>query len=656
MPSLVPIPFMLKKLLVTALVYFMCFISCVQAQEPIKSRPGDLGPEGLKNACASDMMLELLRKNKNFKQQEEQMNRQIINASRQLNDSIITLPVVIHIVNPNPFSIPDAAVIAGIKDLNDAFSKAGLYAAGPGADTKIRFCIAKKDPDGGITTGITRTISYYGSDLNMDIEDGPLKNLIQWDPSRYINIWLIINIHGESYANYSCGVWTRLGIGGYATLPPGGNSLDGIVITGFGKLLAHEMGHYLGLYHTFEGGCFNDDCEVNGDRVCDTPPDGSVSSSASCSSPDNSCNTDTLSNYSNGTFFTDVPDQVSNFMDYSNSACSNQFTQGQADRMRAAIMTQRSGLLQDECTPPCNESIIAGFLRDTAYTSIGESVTFTNTSTGATNYSWLVDGVAIATAVNLTHNFPAVGKYKITLKAFNSDANCFSTYTTYVIVDCGVTARFFTNKKAIASKLPLYPDSIIFTNVSFRGTSYQWLISNNVGMSEQVVSTGTDLTYVFPVPGNYKIRLVATNGTCVDTTGTYQVLVQDPTADAAIFLYNTYCYQETKVKLSMCVDNYGFAPLPKGTPITFYDADPRLPGANKLSPTFYLPYVTQGGFCRYCFDHTLDIPYAKLNQLYAVFNDSGNTAPLVLPNRPFPELNYANRSEERRVGKECRAQ
>src|SRR5688572_12084139 len=113
MPSLVPIPFMFKKLLVTALVYFICFITCVQAQEPIKPPADHLGPERLKNACASDMMRELLRKNKNFKQQEEQMNRQIINASRELNDSIITLPVVIHIVNPNPFSIPDAAVIAG---------------------------------------------------------------------------------------------------------------------------------------------------------------------------------------------------------------------------------------------------------------------------------------------------------------------------------------------------------------------------------------------------------------------------------------------------------------------------------------------------------------------------------------------------------------
>ncbi|MES2890908.1 MAG: M43 family zinc metalloprotease [Bacteroidota bacterium] len=637
---------MRKKSLLSLLFLLLAFTSgmfTAGAQEPMKGKSSIGEREQLKNACASDMMLELLRKDKNFRQQEDRMNRQILNASRQLADDTLTLPVVIHIVNPNPFAISDAFVIAGINDLNDAFSKAGAYAPGAGVDTKIRFCIAKTDPEGGITTGITRTTSYYGSDLNMDIEDGPLKNQIQWDPSRYINIWLINNIEAESYANYSCGVWTRLRVGGYATMPPGGTSLDGIVVTGFKQLLAHEMGHYLGLYHTFEGGCFNNDCTVNGDRVCDTPPDGSLGASASCSSPDNSCFTDTLSSYSNGNFPVDVPDQVSNFMDYSNGACSNQFTQGQADRMRAAIQTQRAGLLVNQCAPPCSEAIVANFLRDTAYTVAGETVNFTNTSTGATNYSWLVDGVVVAATANYSHTFPAIGKYKITLKAFNADANCFASYTTYVIVNCGVTARFFTNKKAIASELPLYPDSVIFKNVSFRGVSFQWLISNSVGMAEQVVSTNNDLVYVFPVPGTYRIRLVATNGSCVDTSGTYVVLVQDPDADVAVFLFNAYCFQQTKVKVSFCLDNYGYASVPPGTPVTFYDKDPRQPGATKLSPTFYQPFETKGGNCRYCFfDHTLNIPYAGLNQLYAVFNDSGNTAPLALPNRSFPELNYVN--------------
>ena len=120
-------------------------------------------------------------------------------------------------------------------------------------------------------------------DLNALIEDRRLKNLIQWDPSRYINIWIINNMHYEIFAQFNCGTWVRLNGGGYATMPPNGGALDGIVITAFGRLLAHEMGHYLGLYHTFEGlNCANGNCKTDGDRICDTPPDASVRTSFSC--------------------------------------------------------------------------------------------------------------------------------------------------------------------------------------------------------------------------------------------------------------------------------------------------------------------------------------------------------------------------------------
>lgn len=595
-----------------------------------------------RHLCSTDAILQKLRKDKDFKAREDRMNDQIARFARPAANDTLIIPVVIHIVNSDPLSIEDSTISNGIKDLNDAFSKSGSYSASLGADTKIRFCIAKKDPDGGNTTGITRTTAYFGNDLNMDNEDDKLKNLIQWDPSRYLNIWLIRNINTEGYANYNCGKWVRIGVGGYATLPPNNGPLDGIVITGFGILLAHETGHYLGLYHTFEGFCNNFDCANNGDRVCDTPPDGSMFASPGCGSPTNSCGTDTLSAYSNGFFTADVPDQIDNFMDYSNPACSNRFTQGQADRMRAAILTQRPGLLANQCNPPCAELITAAYTRDTAFTAAGDSVNFTNTTTGASNFSWLINNVAASSSINFQHIFPTVGKFKITLKAFNADSNCFSSYTTYVLVNCGVAAKFYINKRAIASRIPLYPDSIVFVNTSFRGVSYQWLLANDKGMAEHVETTTTNFTYIFPVPGNYTIRLIATNGSCSDTSGIQNIAVTDPDADAAIYMFNTYCFQQTKIKVSFCISNFGYTPLPKNTPVTFYDADPRLPGAVKLSPTFYLPFETQG-LCTYCFyDQTLDVPYARLNQVYAVVNDSGTTTPLLLPNTSLPEKNYFN--------------
>ena len=569
------------------------------------------------------------------------MNSEIQNAASNVTDEIITLPVVFHIVNQDPNSISDGQIISALKDLNDAFSKSGSYVASAGVDTKIRFCLAQKDPDGGNTTGITRTKSFFSTHLNKDNEDARLKKLIQWDPSSYINIWLVSSIDAEAYAEFSCGTWFRLGVGGYATMPPGGDPLDGIVVTSSGVLLAHEMGHYLGLYHTFEGGCQNNNCANDGDRVCDTPPDRSVRSSGPCGSPTNSCTTDTLSAYSNGIFPTDVPDQISNFMDYGNNACSNQFTQGQADRMKAAIQTQRAGLLEVQCTKPCSENIIAAFTRSNAYPVPGDNIAFTNLSTGTANYEWLINDIVISTAANFAHTFNEVGKYKLTLKAYNTNT-CFATYTDYIIVNCGVTARFYTNKQTIASKENIYTDTILFKNNSHNSQSYQWLISNDQGMIEQVASTSTDLNYVFPAPGTYRIRLIATNGACSDTTGIYNARVLDPTPDGAPFAVSISCSGQDKVKVNFCIADYGYAPLPVNTIVNFYDGDPRVAGAKKLSSTFKLPTAVPGGNCSMCFTHTLDVPYKGMEKIFLVYNDTGTAVPVVLPNTSFVEKEYTN--------------
>ena len=630
-----------KRILI--LIIFVC-PALLHAQKRLPQPFIDSVTSASKNAgsiCGNDIALFQLRQNPTFKTREEKMNQEILNALSSLAPTSLTLPVVIHIINPAPNSITDIQIMDGVKLLNDAFSKSGIYSASAGADTKIRFCLAQKDPDGGNTTGITRTTSYFSDHLNMDIEDARLKNLIQWDPSRYINIWLITKIEAEAFASYSCGTWYRLGVGGYATMPPAGGTGDGIVITGFGALLAHEMGHYLGLYHTFEGGCYNYNCLTDGDRVCDTPPDGTVMPSAGCASPGNSCNSDTLSNYSNGNFYKDVPDQITNFMDYGNANCSNQFTQGQADRMWAAVITQRPGLLADECTKPCPDNIIANFTRSIDYSVIGNTINFTNTSTGATNYQWLVNDVLIAATTDFSYTFNAAAKDKITLRAFTT-AGCFAASTAYVITNCGTTARFYTDKKLIASKAGIYTDSIIFTNNSYNGVSYQWLISNDKGMAEHVESSNTNITYVFPTPANYKIRLVATNGTCSDTTNYYMVTVMDPTPDGGPFNISLSCNGNNKVTVNFCLADYGYAPIPKNTPVSFYDADPRLPGAKKLSPTLYLPYGVPGGNCYVCFTHVLNVSYRGLEKVYLSFNDSGTVAPVVFPSTTFVESYYTN--------------
>ncbi len=630
------------QLIMAVLLSFQSFAQKGKILMPY-TPPANTVPNDGSGVCGLDISLNSLRHDAPFIAREEQMNRQIMNyQQRGLNNDTLVVPVVFHIISQDPSAVPDWVLLNALKDLNDAFAKRGAYAAGNGADTKIRFCLSKKDPDGGSTTGITRTKSYFSTHLNPVTEDAKLKNLVQWDPARYINIWYVSSMDMEGFAEFICGKWTRTKVGGYATMPPGGGTLDGIVVTAFGNMLTHEMGHYLGLYHTFEGrNCFNNNCATDGDRVCDTPPDRSMGNSFSCSSPENSCGTDTLSNYSNGFFNVDVPDQISNFMDYGNDACHNEFTQGQADRMTAVINTQRSGLLQNECDNPCDQNIVTAFTRNNAYPLPGDSISFTNTSTGAASYQWLVNDMVVSTNIDFGYTFNTVGKYKVTLKAYNG-LPCFASYTDYVIVNCGVVARFYTDKRTIASKIPVYPDALIFTNTSENASSWKWMMSNDKGMTEQVISTDKDLVYVFPSPANYTVRLIATNGKCTDTSNFFNIPVADPTQDGVAYMNTVNCYQQTKVRVTLFACNNGYATIPANTPISFYDGDPRQGNANKIGTTFYLPDSITGHCCGFLYTHILDVQRPGLDLLYMVFNDSGNTKPLALPNTSLIENNYAN--------------
>lgn len=89
-----------------------------------------------------------------------------------------------------------------------------------------------------------------------------------------------------------------------------------------GRTLTHEVGHWLGLFHTFEGGC-NDGV---GDNIADTPPQSSGSSG--CPKGSDTCP-------GNG------PDLINNFMDYSYDSCMDSFTPLQIVRMHEAVRAFR---------------------------------------------------------------------------------------------------------------------------------------------------------------------------------------------------------------------------------------------------------------------------------------------------------------------------
>ena len=294
-------------------------------------------------------------------------------------NSLITIPIVVHIVHKNTHSvvgagtnISNAQIEDQIRIINEDYSKTNPEFPNPprstfkniSANANLQFCLAKFDPQGNPTTGITRTST---TKQNFDADDNNDANAMKlnstggrngWDPYRYLNIWVC------DLTNSSGGGMTL----GYAYLPGllagfGNNAWkDGLVVdyryfgtTGVaspssdGRTATHEIGHYFGLNHTFcENGtgncCDNDDnisWPLSFTSVDDTPPtDGVYWSSVNSFSPSiNSASYNSCNDFAFG-FSVDKPDNHENFMSYARDTWM--FTNGQANVINAVLNRSES--------------------------------------------------------------------------------------------------------------------------------------------------------------------------------------------------------------------------------------------------------------------------------------------------------------------------
>ncbi|MCL4130970.1 UNVERIFIED_CONTAM: hypothetical protein GTU68_023301 [Idotea baltica] len=287
--------------------------------------------------------------------------------SKKGKGATIQLPVVVHVLHNQEDgtirneNISDAQIFSQIERINTDFAGTNDDIGNVPNQFKdfiadgdvFQFCLAQTDPEGNLTTGITRTFtektnfSFFADDAKKANRGGK----DPWPNCEYINFWVVPGIDGGSTL-------------GYASFPQGPDAEDGIVIgntffgddTGTsipaiagpyykGRTATHELGHYFNLYHIWGDDCNGASCSCTGsDRVSDTP--NQAGDSSGCPVNASSC---------------DSNDMTVNYMDYSNDRCLLMFTQGQSDRMSAVIESSRSCLVEAakrSCAPPCKATEI----------------------------------------------------------------------------------------------------------------------------------------------------------------------------------------------------------------------------------------------------------------------------------------------------------
>ena len=265
-------------------------------------------------------------------------------------NTVITIPVVVHVVHKQSHNlgigtnIPQIQIDDAIRILNEDYRKMNPEFPSPprntftsySGDCELEFCLATTDENGNATTGVTRTST---SKTSFDADDNTDSNAMKrtatggkdgWNALKYLNVWVcnLTNSQGGQTLGYAylpgqqSQAWTAWKDGlvvDYAYFGTVGNAAS--ASQNDGRTPTHEIGHYLGLKHTFceqtdaQGNtiCCDNDNSSSGGYVDDTPAQkdiywGNVNSGTN----NNTCDDSQFSN----SFTSDVLDMDENYMSY----------------------------------------------------------------------------------------------------------------------------------------------------------------------------------------------------------------------------------------------------------------------------------------------------------------------------------------------------
>jgi len=241
----------------------------------------------------------------------------------------IVVPVLIHLIHGrhrHEHRISKRAARRMFYTLKAGYAGAQDPASGP---TGVSFVLKK------IT--VTRNEAWYHA-APYSRADKQMKNRLHRGRARVLNIYVNRpRSYGAPLLGFSVFPWQHRSRPKLDGVTVSDVSLPGGAAAGYnlGDTVIHETGHWLGLLHTFEGGC------EDRDGVADTPAEAQAS--FRCDER-NTCDTPIFVDPANPTGpAIDLPDPIHNFMDYSYDFCMYQFTPGQDARMIALFMHYRYG-------------------------------------------------------------------------------------------------------------------------------------------------------------------------------------------------------------------------------------------------------------------------------------------------------------------------